>query len=102
MIWHDPGFPSLLVTYGVSNDLFFSGHTAIAVFAATELYRLNKKLLLFGIVLSVFEATSVLILRAHYTMDVLAGAGTALLIAALVPPYSEKLDHWLHHVVTGR
>src|SRR5262245_47703586 len=29
MIWHDPGFPSLLVTYGVANDLFFSGHTAI-------------------------------------------------------------------------
>src|SRR5712691_13250408 len=26
MLWFDPGFPSLLVTYGVSNDLFFSGH----------------------------------------------------------------------------
>src|SRR5262249_51819167 len=28
MIWHDPGFPSLFVTYGVSTDFFFSGHTA--------------------------------------------------------------------------
>ena len=26
-IWRDPGFPSLLVTYGTSNDFFFSGHT---------------------------------------------------------------------------
>jgi hypothetical protein len=24
-IWHYPGFPSLLVTYGVANDYFFSG-----------------------------------------------------------------------------
>jgi len=30
MIWRDPGFPTLLVTYGTSTDLFFSGHTAIA------------------------------------------------------------------------
>jgi hypothetical protein len=29
MVWHYPGFPSLLVTYGVANDYFFSGHTAI-------------------------------------------------------------------------
>ena len=34
MIWFDPGVPSLLVTYGVSTDLFFSGHTAIAVYGA--------------------------------------------------------------------
>ncbi len=38
-IWHYPGFPSLLVTYGVANDYFFSGHTAIAVLGATELAR---------------------------------------------------------------
>ena len=30
IIWRYPGIPSLLVTYGVSNDLFFSGHTALA------------------------------------------------------------------------
>jgi len=37
MIWHYPGFPSLLVTYNVGNDFFFSGHTAIAVFGGIEL-----------------------------------------------------------------
>ena len=30
----DRFFPSLLVTYGVSNDMFFSGHTAMAVLGA--------------------------------------------------------------------
>ncbi len=42
MIWHYPGFPSLLVTYHVANDFFFSGHTAIAVFGAIELSRLRR------------------------------------------------------------
>src|SRR5262249_61953755 len=37
MIWSYPGVPSLLVTYGTANDLFFSGHTAIAVYGAIEL-----------------------------------------------------------------
>ena len=37
MIWRNPGFPSLLVTYGTASDLFFSGHTAIAVYGALEL-----------------------------------------------------------------
>src|SRR6266852_5824281 len=43
MIWHYPGFPSLLVTYHVANDFFFSGHTAIAVFGAIALSRLHRK-----------------------------------------------------------
>ena len=42
-IWHYPGFPSLLVTYGVANDYFFSGHTAIAVLAATEVARQGRR-----------------------------------------------------------
>ena len=39
MIWRRPGIPSLLVTYGTATDLFFSGHTAIAVFGCIELAR---------------------------------------------------------------
>jgi len=80
MIWHDPGFPSLLVTYGVTNDLFFSGHTAIAVLGGFELYRLCPKppMLVVSLCIVVFEASTVLILRAHYTMDVFTGAMAAI------------------------
>lgn len=80
MIWHDPGFPSLLVTYGVANDLFFSGHTAIAVLGGIELYRLCPKLpvLFLSICIVSFEICTVLVLRAHYTMDVFAGAMAAI------------------------
>jgi membrane-associated phospholipid phosphatase len=84
MIWRNPGFPSLLVTYGVSNDLFFSGHTAVAILGAIELARTGKRsLITLGIVIALFEAITVLTLRAHYTMDVFTGAVTALVAAHL-------------------
>jgi PAP2 superfamily C-terminal len=78
-IWHYPGFPSLLVTYSVSNDYFFSGHTAIAVLAVTEIARKRKRwLTALGIFIVIFEVATVLVLRAHYTMDVFAGIVTGL------------------------
>lgn len=87
-IWHYPGFPSLLVTYGVANDYFFSGHTAIAVLGAVELARLKKSWLMpMGIVIVVFEVATVLVLRAHYTMDVFTGAVTGL--------YASYLAGWI-------
>ncbi|HTM36596.1 MAG TPA: phosphatase PAP2-related protein [Terriglobales bacterium] len=91
-IWHYPGFPSLLVTYGVSNDYFFSGHTAIAVLGAAELARLGRRWLTFvGLVLVLLEAATVLVLRAHYTMDVFTGGVTALCAAQLADQMSRKI-----------
>jgi hypothetical protein len=97
MIWHYPGFPSLLVTYHVANDFFFSGHTAIAVFGAIELSRLHRAWLKASAVLLVFfEIATVLILRAHYTMDVFTGIVAALWIAHLVERISPRLDRLLN------
>jgi len=93
MIWHYPGFPSLLVTYSVAGDFFFSGHTAIAVFAATEIARLKKRWLSFASVLIVlFEISAVLVLRAHYTMDVFTGLVVALWVASFVERLSAPID----------
>lgn len=96
IIWHDPGFPSLLVTYGVANDLFFSGHTGIAVYGAMELGRLGwtwLKILAAG--LAVFEAATVISLRAHYTMDVFTGAVTAFLVASVAARLAPCCDRAL-------
>jgi PAP2 superfamily protein len=83
-IWHYPGFPSLLVTYGVSNDYFFSAHTALTVLAATELARFKKvSLTILGMAFVLFEMATVLVLRAHYTMDVFTGLVTGLYAAYL-------------------
>jgi hypothetical protein len=88
-IWHYPGFPSLLVTYSVANDYFFSGHTAIAVLALTELARLNRHwLTALAVLVVLFEVVTVLALRAHYTMDVFTGVVTALYAAYLADNFS--------------
>ena len=94
-IWRYPGFPSLLVTYSVSNDYFFSGHTAIAVLAVTEVARLGRRwLTALGIVVAIFEIATVLVLRAHYTMDVFTGIVTGL--------YAACLAGWLSTSLTAR
>jgi len=96
MIWHYPGFPSLLVTYHVANDFFFSGHTAIAVFGAVELSRFQRKwLTAVAILLVFFEVATVLILRAHYTMDIFTGMLAALWVARLTERLSPPLDRRL-------
>jgi hypothetical protein len=93
MIWHYPGFPSLLVTYHVATDFFFSGHTAIAVFGALELARFRKAWLTGAAALIVvFEIATVLILRAHYTMDVFTGIVAALWAARFGERVSPRID----------
>lgn len=90
IIWHYPGVPSLLVTYGVANDFFFSGHTAIAVFGATELASFRKTwLTALAVCVVIFEIAAVLVLRAHYTMDVFAGALAAVCVAQLCSRISD-------------
>jgi hypothetical protein len=79
MVWRYPGVPAVLVTYGTANDLFFSGHTAIAVYGACTLAgHWGPWGLVLGLMIAVFETVTVLVLRAHYTMDVFTGIICAL------------------------
>ncbi len=96
MIWRSPGVPSLFVTYGTRNDFFFSGHTAIAVHGAIELARFRRRwLTLAGAALAAFEATTVLALRAHYTMDVFAAVLAAACAAGLAARWAPRCDRAL-------
>jgi hypothetical protein len=93
MIWRFPGFPSLLVTYGTATDLFFSGHTAVAVYAALELGRaFGPAWGLVGAGVALFEIAVVLVLRAHYTMDVYAGLVSALAVEFVSLRVAPALD----------
>lgn len=93
MVWHDPGFPTLLVTYHVANDFFFSGHTSIAVFGALEIARFRRPWLTsLAALVVVFEVSAVLILRAHYTLDVSTGAIAALWISHVSERLAPSLD----------
>jgi hypothetical protein len=92
MVWRYPGVPAVLVTYGTANDLFFSGHTAIAVYgAATLAGHWGPFGLALGLAIALFEAITVLILRAHYTMDVFTGIICALWVYSL----SSSIAPWI-------
>lgn len=96
IIWRHPGFPSLFVTYDVANDFFFSGHTALAVLAALAICQIAPWWLgLIVILLAFAEAFIVIVLRAHYTMDVITGAIAACLAAHLASRIAPCLDVWL-------
>jgi hypothetical protein len=104
MIWNDPGVPSLFVTYKVSNDFFFSGHTALAVLGALELFiwgtnsttHINSTVWIFiaGFI-CLYEIVVVLILRAHWSLDVISGALAALWIHEMSKMLAPTLDHLL-------
>jgi hypothetical protein len=100
MIWHNPGFPSLLVTYGTSSDFFFSGHSAIAVLGALELARLRRAwLTACGVGVALFEISAVILLRAHYTMDVFTGIVTALWVAGIATQLAAAADRALQRLI---
>lgn len=84
IIWRDPGFPSLFVTYAVTNDFFFSGHTALAVYGAMQMAGLGlPALTALAVLLAVSQMVLLIVLRAHWTLDVITGALAALCIGLL-------------------
>ncbi|WII72565.1 phosphatase PAP2-related protein [Bdellovibrio sp. 22V] len=96
MIWRNPGVPSIFVTYDVSNDLFFSGHTALAVLGALEIAQLGGGMYMaLACFIVVFEIATVILLRAHWTMDVFAGAIAALWTHDVVSRVAPALDAWI-------
>jgi hypothetical protein len=96
IIWRNPGFPALLVTYQVGNDFFFSGHTALVVLGAIEAAHFGPVWLAVIVgVIAFGEMVVVLVLRAHYTLDVVAGAFAAFVAADLGGRLSPVVDGWL-------
>ncbi len=96
MIWRYPGFPAVLVTYGTTNDLFFSGHTAIAIFGCCVLGgNFGTPGIIAGLAIAIFEVGTVLVLRAHYTMDVFTGMICAFWVYSLSGQWAPVVDGWL-------
>ena len=96
IIWRNPGFPTLLVTYAVGNDFFFSGHTALAVLGAIEASHLGPVWLAVpAAIVALGEMLIVLVLRAHYTLDVVTGALAAFVTAGAAAKLAIAVDAWL-------
>lgn len=100
IIWRNPGFPTLLVTYDVGNDFFFSGHTALAVLGAIAAVQFGPLWLAIpAVAVALGEMLIVLVLRAHYTLDVLTGAIAAFFAATVAGWMAPTVDAWLGRLV---
>jgi len=84
-IWYHPGISSLFVTYGVTNDYFFSGHTYISIVCTIMFSSFDSYcMILFGLLFSVLQIGLVIITHSHYTMDIYAAVTTYGLICNFV------------------
>mmetsp|Transcript_27607 Transcript_27607/g.27295 ORF Transcript_27607/g.27295 Transcript_27607/m.27295 type:complete len:117 (+) Transcript_27607:429-779(+) len=94
-LWDYPGIPSITVTYLRTTDFFYSGHVGVMVFCALEnRHEGNRFLMYLSIFTAFFEFFVLLVLRAHYAVDMFAGIVFAhyfWIISGWVSPY---LDRW--------
>ena len=72
--WGYPGIPSLFVSYGLTADFFYSGHVGICVLmyleASKEGWENGK---LFALLTMIMQWILMVVLRSHYTVDMVCG-----------------------------
>jgi hypothetical protein len=71
-LWHYPGFYSLLVEYGPTNDTHFTLQIAVLVALAAEYRALRSKLFYLAVFATVYQSILILVLRGAYMIDVFA------------------------------
>ncbi len=77
ILWFDPGFPSIIMNYNVSNDFFFSGHTLVSLIFGMELLLSNNPFIkLYALIYMAIEVFFVLVSRAHYFIDIYGAIST--------------------------
>jgi hypothetical protein len=94
IIWRNPGFPSIVVTYSTSTDFFFSGHMALATLLAAELtchHAARWKQAIAWVVIGL-QAVVVLSMRFHYVTDVITGFFAAIVATQAAAAIGEWLD----------
>jgi hypothetical protein len=94
MIWHYPGFPSLVVTYSTSTDFFFSGHMALATVVASELtaHGASRWKQAMAWIFAGVQAFVILSMRFHYVSDVVTGCFAAVTATQFADALGRRLD----------
>ena len=95
-LWSYPGFPSLVVPYGKTNDFFYSGHVGGACVMMLEFRSLAntlrehkvfmRSMQIFAILTIVLQIFLMIFLRGHYSIDMISGL---------------IFGHYFHMVATG-
>lgn len=71
-LWEFPGFYSLLVEYGPTNDTHFTLQIAIMVALCAEYRALRSRLFFVALLATVYQSILILVLRGAYMIDVFA------------------------------
>jgi len=92
-LWDYPGLPSLAVSYLKSNDFFFSGHVGFPIIIGLEFKsQKNHYMYVFSLFTSFFEASTMIVLRGHYSIDLITGVIFSHYIYILTDKYIYILD----------
>ena len=69
-----PNFPSLTVSYFVTNDFFYSGHIGLPILLFLENIHKNANLIekCLCLIVCIIESYTMLVLRGHYLVDLIA------------------------------
>ena len=97
-VWLDPGFPALTVPYHDTNDFWYSGHIGASVLYVWEFYHQDMKFMYYFSIFNLINQFFLLLLvRAHYIIDLLAG----FIIAQLYLQLGERLSYFPDKYVLG-
>ena len=91
--WGYPGWLSLFVPYGKTNDFFYSGHVGICMITFME-FKANEchKLAIYSLFVMIAEIFLMLATRAHYTIDMVSGLIFSHYIWIMADKYSYIID----------
>lgn len=104
-LWRYPGFPSLVVPYGATNDFFYSGHVGGALVMTLEYRTLAKELTkhkmfmrsmqLFGFLTVIFQIFLMIFLRGHYSIDMITGLIVGHYLYIIASLWAPNVDSFL-------
>ena len=92
-LWDFPGFYSITVPYGKTNDFYYSGHVGCCLICFLE-YKANgwNKFAYFSLFTLIFQGTLMICLRGHYSIDIFGGLVFAHYIWMIAERYSYLVD----------
>lgn len=73
-VFGNPPFYSIITPWGRAADFFYSGHTGCALILSLFILEYGHvKLFYFGLVITFIQGYVMMILKAHYSIDIIAG-----------------------------
>jgi PAP2 superfamily C-terminal len=92
-LWEFPGFYSITVPYGKTNDFFFSGHVGCCIINFLE-FKANgwNRFASFSALTCIFQTALMVSLRGHYFIDLISGVIFAHYMWMMAERYSYLVD----------